>query len=258
MRLHHRLEGRAGAPTVVLSGSLGTTLEMWQPQADSLAGRFSVLRYDRRGHGRSPVPPGPCSIDDLGGDALELLDALELERVSFCGLSLGGAEGMWLAARAPDRIDRLVLACTAPRFPPRETWEERARTVRAEGTEAIADVVMERWFTAGFRSREPETVARFRAMLAGTPDEGYAASCDALAELDLGPELASISAAALVVTGEHDPVVTPEVGDQLAAGIAHARHVVIAGAAHLASIERAEAFTEALLDHLAAVPEEAL
>src|SRR4051794_29159897 len=112
--VHHVVDGRAGAPPLVFSNSLGTTLEMWDPQVAPLAERFRVVRYDRRGHGRSPVPPGPYRIDDLGSDVIELLDALGLERVSFCGLSIGGMVGMWLASEAPARIDRLVLCCTAP------------------------------------------------------------------------------------------------------------------------------------------------
>ena len=253
--LHHVLEGPAEAPALVLSSSLGTTLELWEPQARALAERFAVLRYDRRGHGRSPVPAGPYAIADLGSDVLGLLDELGLERVSFCGLSLGGAEGMWLAAHAPGRIDRLVLACTAPRFPPAETWEQRAAGVRVHGTESVADAAMERWFSPAFRSREPGTVARFRAMLAGTPAEGYAACCDALAALDLRPELAAIAAPTLVLSGELDPVAPPEAGAALASGIARARHVVFPGAAHVANVEQPEAFTDALLDHLTATVE---
>ena len=170
----------------MLSASLGTTLEAWEPQAASLAGPFRVVRYDRRGHGASEVPPGPYSLDDLGRDALELLDELELERASWCGLSLGGLVGMWLAAEAPERIDRLVLACTAAAFLPREQWLERAERVRAEGVAAIADAVVARWFTSG---APVELVDRFREQLAGTPAEGYAGCCEALADADLAGRL---------------------------------------------------------------------
>ena len=147
MRLHHRVEGPPDAPALVLSASLGTTLEAWEPQAAVLTGAFRVVRYDRRGHGSSPVPPGPYSLDELGRDALELLDDLEVERASWCGLSLGGLVGLWLGVEAPERIDRLVLACTTAAFLPREQWLERAQRVRAEGVAAIADAVVARWFT---------------------------------------------------------------------------------------------------------------
>ena len=149
MRLHHRVEGPPDAPALVLSASLGTTLEAWEPQAAVLTGVLRVVRYDRRGHGGSPVPPGPYSLDELGRDALELLDDLEVERASWCGLSLGGLVGLWLGVEAPERIDRLVLACTTAAFLPREQWLERAQRVRAEGVAAIADAVVARWFTSG-------------------------------------------------------------------------------------------------------------
>ena len=147
VEVHHRLEGPEGAPVVVFANSLGTTLEMWDAQAAALAGRYRVLRFDLRGHGRSPVPPGPYTVGDLADDALALLDRLGIERVSFCGLSLGGTIGMTLAVRAPERLERLVLCCTALEFKPPEQWLERAATVRAEGMDAIAPAGMERWFT---------------------------------------------------------------------------------------------------------------
>ena len=247
MRLHHRVDGQPAAPALVLSASLGTTLEAWEPQAASLAGPFRVVRYDRRGHGASEVPPGPYSLDDLGRDALELLDELGLERASWCGLSLGGLVGMWLAAEAPERIDRLVLACTTAAFLPREQWLERAERVRAEGVAAIADAVVARWFTSG---APVELVDRFREQLAGTPAEGYAGCCEALADADLAGRLEAVSVPTLVLTGSDDPVVSAADGAALAAAIPHARHESIAGAAHIASAEQPRAFTQLVLDHL--------
>ncbi len=189
--MHHRLDGPADAPPLLLSNSLGTTLEMWDPQLPALATRFRLLRYDRRGHGRSPVPPGPYSIEDLGRDTLDLLDELGLARVSFCGLSIGGMVGMWLASEAPERIDRLVLCSTAPVLPPREQWVERAATVRAEGVAAIADAALDRWFTP---LAPRSLVDTFRTMLVETTAEGYAGCCEALADLDLRNRLAAIEA----------------------------------------------------------------
>jgi 3-oxoadipate enol-lactonase len=247
VRLHHRVDGPDGAPALVLSASLGATLDSWDAQAQTLAGSFRVVRYDARGHGRSPVPPGPYSLDDLGGDVLDLLDELELERASFCGLSIGGLVGMWLAVEAPRRVDRLVLACTKPVFPPPEQWRERAARVRAEGVSGIADSVLARWFT---REAPPQLVAGFRAQLEGTPAEGYAACCGALAEADLSSRLGEIRASTLVLTGGEDPSVSAEDGAALAAAIPGARHESIAGAAHMASAEQPTAFTELVLDHL--------
>lgn len=247
MRLHHRVDGPPDAPALVLSASLGTTHEAWEPQAAVLAGAFRVVRYDRRGHGGSAVPPGPYSLDDLGRDAIELLDELEIERASWCGLSLGGLVGMWLGAEAPERIDRLVLACTTAAFLPCEQWVGRAERVREEGVAAIADGVVARWFT---RDAPSELVDRFREQLAGTPAEGYAACCEALADADLTGRLQAIVAPTLVLTGSDDPVVSAGDGAALAAAIPHARHASIAGAAHIASAEQPGAFTQYVLDHL--------
>ena len=244
---HHRLDGRESAPPLLFSNSLGTTLEMWDPQVAAVATRFRLVRYDRRGNGRSPVPPGPYSIEDLGRDALDLLDDLGLARVSFCGLSIGGMVGMWLASEEPERVDRLVLCSTAPTLPPREQWLERAATVRAQGVAAIADAALERWFTPLAPGSLVET---FRTMLVETPAEGYAGCCEALADLDLRDRLAAIEAPTLVVTGAEDPVAPPEAGERLAASIAGARHVTIDGARHIANAEQPSTFTEHVLAHL--------
>ncbi len=250
MRLHHVSDGPAGAPVLVLSSSLGTTLEMWEPQVARLADRFRVVRYDRRGHGRSPVATGAATIDDLGGDLVDLLDEVAAERVSFCGLSLGGVEGLWLAVNDPERVERLALCCTAAAFPPRQGWIDRAATVRAQGMEAIADSVLRRWFRLTYHEAHPEVVARFRGILTATPAEGYAVCCGVLADADLTSRLAEITAPTLVLTGSDDPVVTPADGDALAAAITGAGHTVIEGAAHIANVEQPDAFTAALLRHL--------
>jgi 3-oxoadipate enol-lactonase len=245
--LHYRLDGPRGASPLMLCNSLGTTLEMWDLQVAALTTQFQLVRYDRRGHGRSPVLPGPYSIEDLGRDALDLLDDLGIERASFCGLSIGGMVGMWLASEAPERINRLVLCSTAPTLPPREQWVERAATVRADGVAAIADAALDRWFTP----LAPDSLREsFRAMLVGTPAEGYAGCCEALADLDLRDRLAAIEAPTLIVTGEGDPVAPPETGEQLAASISGARHVTVAGARHITNAEQPSTFTQHVLAHL--------
>lgn len=248
--VHHRLDGPEDGPVLVLSNSLGTTSEMWDDQAAALSERFRVLRYDTRGHGASPVPPGPYSIADLAGDVIALLDRLEIERASFCGLSIGGMTGMWLGAHAPARLDRLVLCCTAPRLPPREQWVERAATVRAQGTAPLADATLGRWFTPAFADRAPETLERVRRTLLATPPEGYAACCEAIGELDLRAELAEVRAPTLVIAGADDPVGTPEIARDIAAAISGARLVVVPEARHLANIEQPETVTRALMEHL--------
>jgi 3-oxoadipate enol-lactonase len=249
MNLYHRFDGPDDAPVIALSSSLGTTNELWDPQAAELAKSFRVLRYDHRGHGRSDVPPGPYTVERLSTDVVELLDRLGVGSVTFCGLSLGGAVGMWLSSRMPERVERLVLCCTSARFADREFWLERARTVRERGVAAVADVVLERWFTAAFRAKEPETVERFRGLLLSTPREGYAACCDALAEWDFRDELRTIGAPTLVVVAEHDLSAPPEHGELIARRVLGAGLVAVLGAAHLANVEQPEAITQAIAAH---------
>jgi 3-oxoadipate enol-lactonase len=248
---YHRFDGPEDAPVLLLSNSLGTTHAMWDPQLDALTEHFCVLRYDRRGHGKSDVPPGPYSIAEMGLDVIELLDGLELERVSYCGLSIGGMDAMWNAANAPERIDRLALCCTSPHMPPRELWDERAGAARADGVEPLADATMERWFSPEFREREPETISRIREMVASTPAEGYAGCCEAIRDWDFRPELGRIGAPTLVISGQDDPSTPPEHGRLIADGIPGARFVVLPSPTqHLANIERPADFTAALLGHL--------
>jgi 3-oxoadipate enol-lactonase len=248
MTVHHRFDGSEDAPVLVLASSLGTTLELWDANVDALASHYRVLRYDHRGHGRSPVPPGPYSVDELADDVLELLDEHSLEHVSFCGISLGGAVGMALARRVPERLARLFLCCTAARFGEPETWEERARVVREEGPEAIVEAVLGRWFTPSFHAAHPETIARFRATFVATPREGYAACCDALAGWDFRDELASVRVPTLAVAAEHDPSTPSALLVEIAEGIPGAALVVLRDAAHLVNVERPNEFSTTILE----------
>jgi 3-oxoadipate enol-lactonase len=251
VELNHRINGPYDAPVVVLSNSLGSSMEMWAPQIPALSVRFRVMRYDQRGHGESPVPPGPYDFQDLGQDVLDLLDRNDIERAHFVGLSMGGMTGMWLGANAPERIDRMVLLCTTPYFGTPETWIDRAATVRAEGTEAVADAGVERWFTDGFRESQPAVVARMRAMIASQPDEGYAECCGALERLDLRDQLGRIQAPTLVLAGAQDPSTPPDPHAKLIAErIPGARLEVLDPGAHLLNVERAPDVTDLILDHL--------
>jgi 3-oxoadipate enol-lactonase len=248
VELNHILEGPEDAPVLVLSNSLGSTLGMWDDQAPVLRERFRLVRYDQRGHGDSPVPSGPYKIEDLGRDALAMLDRLEIESTSFCGLSIGGLVGMWLASEAPERIERLVLCCTAARFDP-EMYDARAGKVRAEGVDSVADVVLERWFTPEFRAARPETVESAGSMLRGTPAEGYAGCCEALRDADVRDRLGEIRALTLVIAGSEDPAATVDQAEEIRDSIPQARLVVVE-AAHLANIEQPEAVTREILEHL--------
>ncbi|MEO8422839.1 MAG: 3-oxoadipate enol-lactonase [Actinomycetota bacterium] len=248
--VHHVVEGPAGAPALVLSNSLGSTLEVWDRQMAALVPHFRVIRYDLRGHGVSPVPPGPYDIADLGADVLALLDVLGVDRTHVGGVSIGGQIGMWIAANAPDRVDRLVLCCTAPRFEPPEAWAARAATVRAEGTAAIADAVVARWFTPAFSAEFPGFVREMRDMIASTPPEGYAACCGVVERTDLRPSLSAIHVPTLVIAGAEDPAAPPAQAERIAGEIPGARLAVVDRAAHLANVERSDEVNTLILEHL--------
>lgn len=248
--VHHLDEGPRDAPLVLLIGSLGSTLEIWAPQVPALTERFRVVRYDTRGHGRSPVPTGPYSLDDLVDDAVALLDRLGARQAHVVGLSLGGMTAMRLAARQPERVDRLALLCTTARFPSAAPWRDRAATVRSEGVAAVARAVVERWFTEQLRAADPSLVPRWEQVVAATPAEGYASCCEAVAAMDLLPDLTQIGAPTLAVAGENDPSTPPSHLQTIADGVAGARLLVLPQAAHLANVEQPTAVNAALLAHL--------
>jgi 3-oxoadipate enol-lactonase len=243
-------DGPADAPVVLLSNSLGSTRSMWDAQVPALAERFRVITYDARGHGTSPVPPPPYTLDDLVDDAVALLDEVGAARAHLVGLSLGAMTFLRLAARHPERVDRLVVMCTTAYYGSPDSWLDRAHRTRTEGTGAIAPAVVSRWFTPGFAARRPDVVAAAEAMLAGIDDEGYAACCDVLAELDIRADLPRIGAPTLVMSGAADLATPPEHQRAIADAIPGARYRTVDDAAHLAAIEQPTAITEAILGHL--------
>jgi 3-oxoadipate enol-lactonase len=249
-QVHYERAGPPDGPAVVLASSLGTELSMWEAQASALADRFQVIRYDLRGHGRSPAPAGPYSIAELGADLLALLDRLELERASLCGISIGGMSSMWVAAHASSRVDRLVVCCSSARVDPDARYRERAAIVREHGVEKIADAVLARWFTPSFARAKPDVVELLRARLIATPREGYAGCCEALAAMDLRAALPSIEAPTLVIAGRDDPALPPEHSRRIADAIPGARLEVVPGAAHLANIEQPTVVGELIAHHL--------
>jgi 3-oxoadipate enol-lactonase len=255
VRLVATLEGPAGAPVVVLGNSLGTTREVWEPQVAALGERFRLLRFEHRGHGGSPAPPGPYTIAELGADVIALLDGLGLRAVSYCGISLGGMIGMWLAAHAPERIGALGLCCTSAYLPPAGFWAGRAEQARAGGMASLSEQVVGRWFTPAFRARDPATVAGFVTTLEGVDPEGYAGCCEAIAALDLRASLGRISAPALVIAGAEDPATPPWHGAQIASAVRGSRLRVIRGGSHLANVSQPGEITAILLAHLTGPPE---
>lgn len=241
MTLHYVLDGPPDAAVLALPSSLGTTVELWSANVPHWSQSFRVLRYNQGGRD---------SVEALGRDFIELLDVLGLERVSLCGLSLGGATAMSVAANAPQRIDRLVLACTSARFGEPGPWRERAAFVRRHGLEPIADTIVGRWFTP---AAPPELVARFRELLVGTPRDTYAACCEALADWDFEERLAGVSTPTLVVAAAEDSSTPPDQGRLIADGIDGATFVVLPDAAHFANVEQSEAFSKLVAEHLAPV-----
>lgn len=248
--VHYSLDGPAAAPAVVLSPSLGTELAMWEPQARRLAERYRVISYDLRGHGRSPVPPGPYSIADLGSDLVELLDHLGVQRASLCGISIGGMVSMWAAAHAPERVEKLVVCCSSAHIDPSGTYRERAALVREQGLAVVAEGALERWFTPAFRESHPDLVRWICERLLAVPVEGYAGCCEALADEDLRSELGSVRAPTLVIAGAEDPATPVDHSQAIAAGIAGSRLQVVADTAHLANLGQPEVVGDLIVQHL--------
>ncbi len=245
LRLHYEIDGPLEGPLLVLSHSIGTTTGMWSHVGPKLAKHFRVLGYDTRGHGDSSVPVGPYTIADLGNDVLALLDALDIRRCIFCGLSLGGMTGIWLGIHAPERLEKLILANTAARIGTHESWNARIRAVERGGMALIADAVLERWFTREFRQDSPEIVAPVRKMFLDTPPDGYVACCAAIRDADFTEDVKAISIPALVIAGRDDPATPPGDGRVLARNISGARYMELE-TAHLSAVENPEGFSAAV------------
>jgi 3-oxoadipate enol-lactonase len=249
VRPHHVLAGPADAPVLVLAGSLGSTLEMWRPQVEPLSQQFRLLLIDHRGHGGSPVPPGPYRMADLAGDVVALLDELELRRVAWCGLSLGGMVGMYLASEHPERIGRLTLCCTSACFPDLTPWRDRIAAVAEGGTGPIAESVVDRWFTPDWAAAHPDVVAEAVDMVAGTPDAGYLACCQAIEAWDHRDRLPAITAPTLVIGGSADPATPVAPHARTLVELIPGARLEVLNAAHLATIERAAEATPLIAAH---------
>jgi len=252
VRLHYESSGPAHAPWLLLLNSLGTELSLWDAQLPTLERAFRVLRYDARGHGHSQSSSGPraeYSLEQLGRDALALLDRLEIASAHVCGISLGGLTAQWLAVHAAERVQRLVLSNTAARIGGAERWQERIDSVRTHGLAPLVQPSLERWFTASYRAREQPRVEAFGRRLLATDPVAYAGCCAALRDADLRAELVRIAAETLVISGSDDLATTPQEARALASAIPAAQLLELP-AAHLANVEAADAFTTALSDFL--------
>jgi 3-oxoadipate enol-lactonase len=245
----YSVDGPDDAPVVVLSNSLGATRGMWDPQVPALAERYRVITYDARGHGDSPAPPGPYTLDDLVDDVVGLLDEVGAERAHLVGVSLGGMTAMRMAVREPARVHRLVLLCTSASTDA-GPFRERAATVRRGGTAPLAQAVVSRWVTPAFAAEHPEVVARLEAMVAGADDEGYAHCCEVVADVELRADLPRITAPTLVISGAQDQALPPEHQRVIAEGIPGAELITLSPAAHIPTVEAPLEVTGAILGHL--------
>ena len=248
--VHAVVTGRDDAPAVVLSNSLGSTRRMWDAQLTALEERFRVIRYDIRGHGESPVPDGPYSIDDLADDVVALLDRLGISSAHLVGLSLGGMTAMRVAVRNRDRVNRVALLCTGAQLTPSSAWTDRAATVRSAGTAAVAEAVVARWFTPDYLADHQDSREYYESMVAATPVEGYASCCEAIATMDQRADLPKITAPTLAIAGADDPATPPPKLAEITDNVAHGRLLVVPHSAHLANAQQPQIITPAIIEHL--------
>jgi 3-oxoadipate enol-lactonase len=247
--IHAEIEGPESAPVLMLSNSLGTDLHMWDDQVAPFTQHFRLLRYDRRGHGKSDAPKGPYSMERLGRDVLGVLDAIGIAKINWCGLSMGGMAGQWLGGNAQNRIDKLILSNTACYYPDKTMWDARIKLVTEKGLEGIVDGNMERWFTKEFRERSPQATARIRAMFLNTKRDGFLGCCEAIRAMDHRQLLAKITAPTLVIAGRHDPA-TPLEGNEFIKQHIPGAKLAVLEAAHIANVEQPKAYTDTVLGFL--------
>lgn len=247
---HHVVDGPPDGEVLVLGPSLGTDLGLFDAQVAALADRWRVVRFDLRGHGRSPVPPGPYTMAELAGDVLALLDRLGVDRCHYLGVSIGGAIGQWLAIHHGDRLRSLVVCASAARFADPPSWPVRAATVRAEGTEAMVPSRIGTWFVADFARRAPAEAERLLTMLRTTPREGYAGCCEAIGAFDVRADLHRVTTPTLVLAGADDPATPVDMVGAIADGIPDATFAVVDDAAHLFTAERPAEVNAAVIAHL--------
>ena len=247
--ISYTAEGSADAPPLLLINSIAATREMWARQLEAFASRFRVIRYDARGHGRSSVPAGDYTVEQLGRDALAILDQEEVAAAHICGISLGGLTAMWLGVNASARVRGLVLSNTAARIGTVASWSERMTLVRERGMSAVAELTIPRWFSPEFRERDPETVHAFRAMIQSMPPEGYLGCCAALRDADLREAIGTITCPVLAIAGSSDPATAPEGLHVIHQTIPHSTLVTL-DTAHLSNVECAAEFTAAVMAFL--------
>ena len=247
--LNVEVEGPANAPVLMMSNSLGTNLHMWDDQAPAFSKQFRLVRYDRRGHGKSEAPQGPYTMDRLGRDVLSIADALGVKRFNWCGLSMGGMVGQWLGANAPDRLEKLIVSNTHYYYGDKQPWHDRIKFAQDKGLAALAPMQMERWFTKSFREKNAQAIARISEMFVATPLGGFIGCCEAVRDMDFRQSTPTITVPTMVIVGSQDPATPPAAGEDIHKMIKGSTLVAI-DAAHLSNVEQPKAYTDAVLNFL--------
>ena len=237
--------GDEGAKAIIFCNSLGTDHRMWQPQIEALSSKYRVIAYDTRGHGQSTAEGGPWTLADLGNDVIAVLDAFGIEKAVFCGISMGGLTGQWLAIHQAERFHHIMVCNTAAKIGNEQAWLERAELVRSQGMGPVADSAASRWFTPEFCEQNPEQVNPLIETLRETSAEGYAKCCEVLATADLRADLASAKVALTSIGGEFDPVTSVADAQWIAEQVAGAKLVSVP-ASHISNIEAKEQFNAAV------------
>jgi len=247
--IHYEVTGNPDGISLIFSNSLGTNLHLWDGQVTAFQDKFRIIRYDTRGHGQSATPSEPFDMAILGQDVLAILDAENIDKACFCGISMGGTTGLWLAANAPDRFHRMIVANTGASFGPKDVWNNRIQLIQEHGIPSTTQSVMERWFTADFRQEAPEAVGRIAQMLEACDLDGYRLNCEAVRDFSFEDQLKDCRAPILVIAGEHDPATTPEMAKTIVSGVQNGQYLSLA-AAHLSNIEAEAAFNNAIQSYL--------
>ena len=249
--LHYRFDGPERGPVVMLSNALASDLTMWEFQVPALVeAGYRILRYDSRGHGHSAVPEGEYSIEMLTADAVGLMDALGLEKVHLCGLSMGGMIGQMLGSQYGDRLISLALCSTAAYMAPREIWDERIETVRKRGMAVVADATIDRWFTKAGQTRLATSVEKVRRVILNTPVQGFCACCAAIRDMDQRKTISAVSARTLVMVGEDDAGTPVSAAEYIHQEISSSELTIISDAAHFIQMEQSSMFNHALLEFI--------
>ena len=248
-QINYQTFGDAAKPALVFSNSLGTNFKMWQPQIDFFAQDHFVICYDTRGHGGSEAPQGPYTIDQLGQDVVNLLDHLNIEKAAFCGISMGGLTGQWLAINRPERFNQVIVCNTAAKIGQEKAWLERASLVREQGLTPIASTAAGRWFTEAFVQSNPDIITKLSNNLGAGSPEGYASCCEALAKADLREQLKQVKIPVFIIAGQQDPVTTMEDGLFIQKQIFNSQLFNI-NASHISNLEQPEDFNNTIINFL--------